>query len=342
MIVSVRAENIAFDIKDTLKICQEILSQRPDHVFLTMLWENWKPHGTVVWADNFLHQHNIKVTWIVNHWSKDDATWKKFKNPVVFFDFVLWRVYNEVIVKGKNEINARWNSSATQYLFLTGKPYKEQRIGLLYLLYKRKLLDKCNYSLFMDPGMYEKSRKILPDISDEEFKSFVEMHTRTPDNAVYVKQVGDMHCGGIPYDKKLYSSSLFKVISEASMDSDPPYVTEKVWLTLLNRNPFVIAGDLNICKYLRTRGIETFDNIFNVPTYDDIVSIQDRLQQITVHIEQWLAGKFNKIEIDNMVEHNYNRFVELALEQKSHLETSIGYNIELVINTGDFLAGEID
>lgn len=340
MIVSIRAENIAFDVKNTIKICQDILNQKPAHVFLTAFWENWRPNQTLRWADNFLKHNNIPVTWIINHWSKDDPGWKTFKNPVIFFDFVLWRVYNEVLIKQKSKVNLKWNAEASQFLFLTGKPYKEQRIGLLHLLYKQNLLSRCNYSLFMDPGMYEKSRKIIPELTDEEFAEFVIAHIRSPDNAPYVQQVGDMHCGGIPYNEELYSNALFKIVSEATMDSFPPYVTEKVWLTLLNRVPFVIAGDLHICKYLQSRGIKTFDEIFDIPTYDDIVSNKSRLEHIVTHAEQWMNGNFNKAEINDMVEHNYHRFVELAMQEKQRIEDQTNYSIDLIIDTCDFLAGE--
>ena len=340
MIVSVRAENIAFDIKDTLAICQRLLEQKPEHVFLTAFWENWQPTKTLQWADNFLKHNNIPVTWIINHWSKDDPAWKTFKNPVVFFDFVLWRIYNEVLVKKKNAVSTEWNSGATQYLFLTGKPDKAQRIGLLYKLYKRELLTNCNYSLFMNDGMYEKSRKFVAEASDKEFESFVKQHTRNPDGISYLEQPDSLHYGGIPYDTGLYSNSLFKIISETYMNQTPPCVTEKVWLTLLNRIPFIIAGDLNICKYLQSRGIETFDEMFDISTYDNIPAENDRLEHIITHVEHWLNGNFDKIKVADMVEKNYNRFVELALQQKDHIEKSTGHNIDLVIDTCDFLAGE--
>lgn len=340
MIISKRAENIAFDIKDTLAICQELLAQKPEHVFLTAFWENWKPTKTLKWADNFFKHHGIAVTWIINHWSKDDPEWKTFKNPVVFFDFVLWRIYNEVIVKKKNAVNTAWNPDADWFLFLTGKPDKLQRIGLLYKLYKHRLLDKCNYSLFMNAGMLEKSRKYIPELSTQEFELFVKRHTRNPDKISYLEQPDSLHYGGIPYDAELYSTALFKIISETYMDTDPPCVTEKVWLTLLNRSPFIIAGDLNICKYLQSRGIETFDNIFNIPTYDNVVNKEDRLEHIVAHAKQWLSRNFDKVEIANMVEKNYNRFVELALAEKAHIENSTGYSIDLVVDTCDFLAGE--
>ena len=154
----------------------------------------------------------------------------------------------------------------------------------------------------------------------------MQAHTTSPDDIVYFKQTGDMHYGGVPYDHTMYANSLFRVVSETSMDYDPPYITEKTWLTLLNRNPFIIAGDLNSCKYLQSRGIETFDKIFDIPTYDDIVENNSRLEHIIAHVEQWLNGNFNKTEVADMVEHNHIRFLELAVQEQQQLEQRINYS----------------
>ncbi len=340
MIVFKSAENIAFDRNDTLQICNEILEQKPTKVFLTLVWENWQPTSpTLRFADDFFYKHGIQVTWIVNHWSKNYPQWRMFKNPVVFFDYVLWRMYQLTVVQKKSKINLSWNPNADRYLFLTGKPYKPQRIGLLYKLYKRGLLDRCNYSLFMDPGMKEKSRPLVPDATDTEYDEFVKNYTRSPDDIVYFKQDGDMHYGGVPYDDTLYANSLFRVVSETSVDCNPPYITEKTWLTVLNCSPFIIAGDLNSCKYLQSRGLETFDKIFDIPTYDNIVPHTDRLEHIIAHVEQWLSGNFNKSEVADMVEHNHKRFLELAINEQQTLEEQINHSA-LAIDTRDILTKE--
>lgn len=340
MIVFRSAENIAFDRNDTLQICNEILQQNPTQVFLTLVWENWGPMSpTLRYADEFFYKHGIQTTWIVNHWSKDHPRWKTFKNPVVFFDYVLWRMYQLTVVQKKSKINLSWNPNADRYLFLTGKPYKPQRIGLLYKLYKRGLLDRCNYSLFMDPGMKEKSRPLVPDATDTEYDEFVKNYTTSPDDIVYFKQDGDMHYGGVPYDDTLYANSLFRIVSETSMDSSPPYITEKTWLTVLNCSPFIIAGDLNSCKYLQGRGFETFDKVFDIPTYDNIVPHTDRLEHIIAHVEQWLSGNFNKFEVADMVEHNHKRFLELAINEQQTLEEQINHSA-LAIDTRDILTKE--
>jgi hypothetical protein len=337
MIVFRSAENIAFDQTDTLQICNEILKQKPTQVFLTLVWENWRPVSpTLRYADEFFYKHGIQVTWIVNHWSKPYPQWKTFKNPVVFFDYVLWRMYQLTVVQKKSKINRHWNPDADRYLFLTGKPYKPQRIGLLYKLYKQGLLDRCNYSLFMDPGMKEKSRPLVPEATDSEYNEFVRLHTRSPDNIAYLKQDGDMHYGGVPYDDTLYANSLFRVVSETTTDSIFPYITEKTWLTVLNCNPFIIAGDLNSCKYLQSRGLATFDKIFDIPTYDNIASAANRLEHIVAHVEQWLSGKFNRTEVADMVEHNHKRFLELAIMEQHMLEEQINHSA-LAIDTRDIL-----
>jgi hypothetical protein len=340
MIISRNVEYMPFDKNGTIKACQEILNEKPSHVFLTAFWENWHPSETLQWADNFFKHNNIPVTWIINHWSKPDIGWKKFNNPIVFVDFVLWRVYKEVVIKKKNAVNTIWNPDADQYLFLTGKPDKFQRIGLFYKLYKNDLLENCNYSLFMNPGMIAKSKKYVPELSNEEFESFVLQHQRNPDNICYIEQIDSLHYGGIPYDPALYSTSLFRLISETNMHLRTPWPTEKTWLTILNRNPFVIAGDLGTCEYLQSRGIETFDKLFDIPTYDNISSWHGRLDHVVAHVKQWMDRNFDKDRVADMVEKNYNRLVELALQEKAHVENSTGYDIDVLVDTCDFLAGE--
>ena len=326
MIVFRSAENIAFDRGDTETICNELLKQKPTHAFLTMVWENWSSSPTLKYADEFFHQNGIPVTWIVNCWSKDDPAWKSYKNKVVFFDYVLWRMYQLIVVHKKSKINPIWNPNAEQFLFLTGKPYKPQRIGLLYKLYQRGLLTKCNYSLFSEHGLKEASRKVIPNITDEEFDEFVQKHSRNPDNIDYFKQPGDMHYGGVPYDSSLYTNSLFRLVSETGMDLPKPYITEKTWLTVLNRSPFILAGDKNSCNYLQSLGFATFDKIFDITTYDDIASADSRLDHVVNHVEQWLTGNFNKTEVADMVEHNHNRFLSLAVQSQQDLETQIGHS----------------
>jgi hypothetical protein len=244
-------------------------------------------------------------------------------------------VYNQIVVRQTNPVNHQWNPDAEKFLFLTGKPHKRQRIGLLYQLHKQGLMDKCVHSLFMSSGMLAQSRSYVPDISDLDFAKFVELYQHNPDNIVPDMQETNMHYGGIPYDSTLYANSLVRLVSETTVYLPAPFLTEKTYLTIVNKNPFIIAGDQYSCKYLKSLGFETFDQIFNISTYDNISHADARLTHVTNHVKQWLAGNFDKTQVADMVEYNYRRFTELGQKIKQDFENTTGIDIDLAVSSLD-------
>jgi hypothetical protein len=309
--------------------------------FLTAVWEAYSPQQVFFDLDSIAHDRKIPITWVINKWGQDDPAWQRLKNPVVFIDFFLWRVYNELFVKQKNKVNTCWDRTSDQYLFFTGKPDKLQRILLLYLLQSQNLLDQCTYSFFMNPGMEKNSRKCLPFLSNLEFNEFITIHQKNPDNISIREQTVSLHYGGIPYDHTLYSNIKFRLVSETEMERRPPWITEKTWLTIANKVPFIIAGDLHSCKYLNKQGIQTFDNLFNVPSYDNISDVYARLSLIVEHVKLWLNNQFicDYNTINSQVEDNFNQFVQLALAEKQKFELATGQEIDSVINTIDDISG---
>lgn len=317
-------------------LCQQILEQKPAHVFLNIAWEAYTFSPCMLSVDEFLFNHGITTTWIISNCSEHNPIWRqKLKCHVVFLDFMRWRVYNEIIVKKTNSINLKWNPNADRYLFLTGKPDKEHRIGLLYKLHSQNLMSKCDHSFFMSPGMYENSKKLLPELTAQEFADFVQRYQRNLDNIEPDMQETSMHYGGIPYDPKIYSTSRFRLVSETSMWLNTPFITEKTYLTIVNNNPFVIAGDYMSCDYLRTYGFETFDKLFDIPSYDLVRPHEQRLSSVVEHVKQWLAGNFNKTEIADMVEHNQHQFNELGVITKEKFKLDTGVDIDLAVYSQD-------
>lgn len=317
------------------KLCNDILEQKPSHVFLNIAWEAYKFSPSMLEVDEFLFQHGIPTTWVIWDITKTDPGWQQLRCSVVFLNFIFWRSYNQIIVKQSNATNQHWNSAAEQFLFLTGKPNKPHRIGLLYKLHQQGLMSRCNHSLFMNPGMYAESRQYVPELSDTEFARFVEQYQHNPDNISPDVQETSMHYGGIPFDPALYANSLVRLVSETSVHQNPPVLSEKTYLTILNKSPFVIAGDQYSCKYLRSLGFETFDQLFGIPTYDNIHNSNSRIDYTVHHVKQWLAGNFNKTEVADMIEHNYQCFVKLGQQIKQEFESTTGIDIDLAVSSLD-------
>ena len=337
MIISKSVESFYYDSDLNIELFgQEIVEHHPTQVFLTLLWEAFDFRPVFVKIDNFFQSRGIQITWVLTEWCKSDPGWSQLTSPKIFIDYMHWRSYNEIANKHKSQFNGRWNSDAARYLFLIGKPAKTNRIGLLYQLEKHNLLERCDYSLFMNEGNYNESRSWVAELDDDQYRNFINRHCRKLDDISPVMQEFSLHYGGIPYDHKIYAGSLFRLISETSMNLlSRPLISEKTWLTIANKNPFVIAGERNTCKYLRSLGFETFDQMWPIPSYDNITNVKLRLDFVVEHVKHWLTGNFDKKWVEQSVEHNYMQFVKLAREIQNHFENSAGVDIDTVVDTRD-------
>lgn len=336
--IVIAIDSFIFDTKLVDDFCQSLLDiKSSEKIFLTALWEAYLPNQEFVKLDKFAHVNNIPITWIINKWGHHHSGWTNFKNDIIFFDFFLWRVYNEIFIKQKNNINSKWNSESEKYLFLTGKPDKPQRIKLLHLLYSNSMLDNCVYSFFINKGMSNSARHLLSELSDHDYQQFINDCQRNPDNIIIDEQINSLHYGGIPYNHMLYTESKFRIISETAMTNNHPWITEKTWITIANKVPFIIAGDYKSCEYLNQLGIKTFDNLFSTASYDNIKSIKQRLDTIVEHTKHWINNDFmcdiNDIGVE--VEHNFNQFYKLACLEKNKFELRTGIDIDKIINTTD-------
>lgn len=337
MIISRSVEPFYYDPDQSIELFgQELINARPSKVFLTLLWEAFDFRPVFVKIDEFFQAHGVQVTWVLTDWCKADPGWSQLKSPKIFLDYMHWRSYNEIANKHKSQFNSRWDSNATRYLFLIGKPAKTNRIGLLYQLEKHNLLESCDYSLFMNEGNYNASRSCVSELDDDQYRDFINRHCRKLDDISPVMQERSLHYGGIPYDHTIYARSRFRLISETSMNVlSRPLISEKTWLTIANKNPFVIAGEPNTCKHLRSLGFETFDQMWPVPSYDSIDNEKPRTDCLIEHVKYWLAGDFDKKWVEESVEQNYAQFVKLATDIRTHFENSTGVDIDSVVDTRD-------
>lgn len=323
-------------IAEADEFCNEVISQNPTRVFLNALWEAHRFQSVIAYVDDVMYRHGIPTTWLLNAFVFPNSGWNNLLCPTVLFDFFSWRVYNEIIVKQKSPVNAAWNPNANRYLFLTGKPDKPNRIRLLYKLEQANLLERCDYSFFMNNGMTPRSKEQLPELSDQEFTSFIDRHAgKSPDSAQVVMQQYSLHYGGIPYDPAIYTNSVVKVVAESNMTFSPAFLTEKTWLSVVNKSPFIIAGDTHSCSYLESLGFYTFDKMFGIPTYDNVPDHEHRLDKVVDHVKQWLSGNFDKQLVHDMVEHNFQQFVKINQETKQQFESTVGCNIDQAVNTRD-------
>jgi hypothetical protein len=311
-------------IQDTANIIFSQLNDtdQPRFFIGRMVWEVNSPvRNPMPNLEHFidlLTQQNIKVILFINSVNDKQPAFLSLSvnATIIFIDYFLWRVYSKVVLEQKCQVSTEWNSQSNQFLFLTGKPNKIQRLRLLYKLSKENLLTSATWSLLLSDNHDDIDRSLIPELNNQEFIAFLEKYKNNPDDIKPDYQSrGELHYGGLPYNHGLYKSALFRVISETYFFSHynwVPWITEKTWITILNRVPFIMAGDSGTLQRLRDKGFKTFDNYQLISNYDTIRLQEKRLDAIVTNTKHWISNMKDKDQILADVEHNFNQFIKLA------------------------------
>jgi len=318
-------------------------------LILTMLWEGCYP--VEEWKDKFINlissirEKNpaIKILLVIDDWYQDKTQFidKSLIDDTVYINFFLLLVYQRLLIKKESAIATHWNCDKNnKFLFLTGKPQKLHRIRLLYKLQQQNLLDHATWSFFMDQYHYHRSRQLVYELSELEFHRFVLAYENNPDQIEIVTDDRRFHYGGIPYKLELYQNSLFQIISETLFGSTSPWLTEKTWLTIINRRPFLMAGPDKALARLQTMGFKTFENYLPIQ-YDDIENTEQKLDAIVTNAQYWVDNIHQYTDsIAQDIEHNYQLMISLAQKHTEKLQQLILYHaldcdIEEVVKFAD-------
>ena len=229
-------------------------------------------------------------------------------------DFVI--PYYTLFVKPECQVSTKWRHDAETFLFLTLKPDKDHRIGLLYQLDLKGLLDRCTWSLHVHDINIEQSKKILQRLGCPDPEQWIACHLHNPDKIqITVRPTSNtFHYYGIPFNRDLYEHVKFQLISETYYHHDsPPWATEKIALALANKNPFILAGTSGTLKALNDLGFETFDKFCLHKGYDLEIDEKARMTQIIENVEYWLEHitEYQR-EINHAVNQNFERFIEFG------------------------------
>jgi len=111
-----------------------------------------------------------------------------------------------------------------------------------------------------------------------------------------------------------YDTSFFSIVNESQFGSyTHTFLTEKTWKAIFNFHPFVIVGSPNSLRYLKERGFDTFEDIFD-SSYDSIIDEDKRLEKILLTLDNFFKNnnikKLHKLRNDiyDRLLHNYNHF----------------------------------
>ena len=339
------SDNYADEILRQAKTNKNSIKTDADDFLLvtTILWEPDILDEIEIYKNLFdsFNKRKIKTILIINSFYKD-MDLSELHTDVYFVDWLLWRSFDKIINQRKSAVNTNWNMNAEKFLFLTGKPQYWNRVRLLYKIIKRGLIGRCTWSFFMTEETRNKCRSVLSDISDDEFEMLFDYYNHPDEIKMMVQpsqgQGAEHDSGTIPeitrnplqqkfwlysYHVKLFRDSLFRVVAETQFDPGfkiyQPQLTEKTFITILNKIPFILASDNGSLDKLKKMGFKTFENFLPVQDYDQIQDSDQKLDAIITNASYWLDKMTNKTKINADVEHNYKNFLRLAMENKKVL-----------------------
>jgi hypothetical protein len=198
-----------------------------------------------------------------------------------------------------------------------GKSLKPQRIGLLHRFYKQGLLttDKAIWS-FYDKISVETAKEYAPGATDVELQDLLENYQHSPDKV----SPSNNHYGGFPFDPALYENTNLSVVSETL--NSTPFNSEKIYRVIMNHHPFVIAGAAGHSGFLKSMGLEPFDQFFAVPDYDSITNLNRRLDAVVVNVKNFDPCS----EIRFLIEKNVERLHQLETYYATSIDQLLGTN----------------
>jgi hypothetical protein len=249
-----------------------------------------------------------------------------YKNAsnILFVEYFAMQTHR-LINEGVHPYNKSWNTNTDKGLFLVGKPNKMNRLPILYHLYKKEILDKFEWSLYIDDDIVNSIKKSnLLELNETELAIFLEHCGRKPDKApIKLNKTieGDVvhDYSGFPFDPSLYENTFFSLISETEFnDSGSIFITEKTWRTIVNKHPFIMAGTVNMLSHLKSLGFRTFDKYLPISDYDSIANNRDRLDAILINLSYDFRDKIEEINDD--VEYNFQHFAKFAQGEFARLE----------------------
>jgi hypothetical protein len=311
-----------------------------------------------VWTESYIIQqyhptfmslsnYNFKKIYLICDRSMQlDPTFSTYKFPdnieVKFLN--LWGFF----VQQHSELQNNWNRRANLGLLLTGKLYRQNRFGLLKVLYDAGLLDTIMWSFPEPQAQYALIKKLSDEqgyTNFEEVFDYCQSHALT--DATHVIRVHNQKFGvealDITYPQtyynknvwcpQFYASSNYSIISESEFKNSMVRCTEKTYRTIYNKHPFIMAASPGTLALLNTLGFKTFTEFLPRPDYDNIQDNNLRLDAIVENIKAFPSIlTLHQDSINADVEHNFTLLsTSISNDKQAVLEwyTSLGIDHSL-------------
>lgn len=271
--------------KDFYKFYQSVVSKKWDKIILFCQNEwQWEGHNPYYFPLLIEHCKNINqkidvITGSCEHLypiEKVDPAILSQVNVFYWDTYWLGKTYKSLIDTGLAITIDPYIDTSYTYTFISmnHKPHRHRQL-MIDLLAKENLIDKNAVSVHMEDPIIYKWRyfNFSPRILEPEFINDKQQH-RLP---------------------KQYYESFCQLVSESSEDTI--MLSEKTAVPLIVGKPFLVAGQKHFHKFLKDKGFELYDEIFDY-SFDDVDNIEDRfilLIKNFIELDKIPLGELNQL-----------------------------------------------
>lgn len=301
-----------------------------------LVWLPLEPYGVFKRPHFFDSIHNQfprnKIRFVFNslktpNWTKD-VDWLIYK-PFDYWWYDVQRIYKDF----KNLPELDTNKKATKFFSFYNYKYRLHRAVVYKDLLDSNLLDKADYTYnglsFTVGEQYvrkytdEHLRKISVSPKNIDFETFITSNQFVKFTADTLKRALWLS-SGLEYDTTtterfdmykenfFYTNSYLDLITEGGIidNTDNLCITEKTYRSIVHGNIFLIIGQPGTLEYLKSFGIETFDDIFD-ESYDSVLHWYERWKIIKQNLIKWVNLGLDKqqqyyIKSFDKLQHNRN------------------------------------
>lgn len=201
------------------------------------------------------------------------------------------------------------------FISMNHKPHRHRQL-MIDLLAKENLIDKNAVSVHMEnPTIYKwKYFNFSPRILEPEFINDKQQH-RLP---------------------KQYYESFCQLVSESSEDTI--MLSEKTAVPLIIGKPFLVAGQKHFHKFLKDKGFELYDEIFDY-SFDDVDNTEERYTLLIKNLIELNKTPLNELpnlqkKIAPKIAFNKSRAREIIYDMKLYPQIALDV-IDHYKNTGN-------
>lgn len=297
----------------------EILKQdiaNSDRDLVVLMLSEYEPfhfYPTMLATVNFAAELNKRLTFLLDwQFKKIESLWLPHANIRYINFFLVWQWHRYPIN------NRSWNQQADHAMLLTGGLERINRIGLLAEAYKTNFIKNLYFTIPYPSELLSKNvRDMIKmwDIDDPDtfFQYCIE-------NKISGSTFDSNNRAGWSESKdgdlivNIFCNTRLSIISETAYPHNiESFISEKIWMAIINNHPFILVGHQGCCAALQSLGIQTIDHLLPVTDTDGEMCI-DKVNAAIKNAEWLMNNRQHDEEIEKILFHNFGIIKKLRQE----------------------------